>query len=87
MEVSNSLPPANVQLPFNMIVYIIEQLPFYYQKQLFLMLSEKITSESSTIKENQSSKLPLAFGAGKDFITYIASDFNAPLDDFKEYMP
>jgi len=27
------------------------------------------------------------FGCGKGLITYIAPDFDAPLDDFKEYMP
>ncbi len=26
------------------------------------------------------------FGGGKHFFTYIAEDFNKPLDDFKEYM-
>jgi len=30
---------------------------------------------------------PLQFGAGKALIGYIAEDFDAPLDDFKEYMP
>lgn len=27
------------------------------------------------------------FGSGKHIFTYIADDFNEPLDDFKEYMP
>lgn len=85
MQISNSLPSANVQLPFGMIAYIIEQLPLSYQKQLFQMLSEKIASQSIHA-ETSSTKLPLVFGAGKDFITYIAPDFNEPLDDFKEYM-
>ncbi|HEV8540976.1 MAG TPA: type II toxin-antitoxin system Phd/YefM family antitoxin [Verrucomicrobiae bacterium] len=26
------------------------------------------------------------FGCGKGLITYISPDFDAPLDDFKEYM-
>jgi len=30
-------------------------------------------------------KEPRKFGAAKDLITYIAPDFNAPLDDFKDY--
>jgi len=83
MEISNSFPSANVQLPFNMIVYIIEQLPLNYQKQILQMLSEKVNEQSAN---QEKSKLPLVFGAGKDFIAYIAPDFNAPLEDFKEYM-
>ncbi len=86
MQVSNSLSSANVQLPFSMIAYIIEQLPLNHQKLLFQILSEKIASQSTHL-ETYSTKLPLVFGAGKDFITYIAPDFNEPLDDFKEYMP
>ncbi len=26
------------------------------------------------------------FGSGKDFILYVSPDFDAPLEDFKEYM-
>jgi hypothetical protein len=26
------------------------------------------------------------FGSGKHIFTYVADDFNEPLDDFKEYM-
>ena len=86
MQISNTLPSANVQLPFSMITYIVEQLPLSYQMQLFQLLSEKIASQS-VHPEIASTKLPLTFGAGKDFITYIAPDFNEPLGDFKEYMP
>lgn len=27
------------------------------------------------------------FGDGKHIFTYVAEDFNEPLDDFREYMP
>ncbi len=41
-------------------------------------------------KENrvkaQKNAVTLKRGSGKSFITYIAEDFDAPLDDFKEYM-
>jgi len=39
-------------------------------------------------KKTETSKalLPREFGGGKHFFSYIADDFNAPLDDFKEYM-
>jgi Protein of unknown function (DUF2281) len=31
-------------------------------------------------------RLPLKRGAGKHVITYMADDFDAPLEDFKDYM-
>ncbi|HEX9956571.1 MAG TPA: DUF2281 domain-containing protein [Fibrella sp.] len=31
-------------------------------------------------------KEPRQFGTLKGLVTYIADDFDAPLDDFKEYM-
>jgi hypothetical protein len=36
--------------------------------------------------ESPESKSPREFGGGKHFFSYIADDFNEPLDDFKEYM-
>jgi antitoxin (DNA-binding transcriptional repressor) of toxin-antitoxin stability system len=27
------------------------------------------------------------FGCGKGIVSYVARDFDAPLEDFKEYMP
>ncbi len=37
-------------------------------------------------KEKKSTKKESCFGALKDKITYIAPDFDAPIDDFAEYM-
>jgi len=37
-------------------------------------------------KENGGEKKPLQFGSMKGLILYIANDFDAPLDDFEEYM-
>jgi hypothetical protein len=31
-------------------------------------------------------RLPNIRGAGKQYITYVADDFDAPLEDLKEYM-
>lgn len=31
-------------------------------------------------------RLPNKRGAGKEVITYVSDDFDAPLDDFKDYM-
>ena len=43
---------------------------------------------SLPIVEIQRSGEPVAlsFGAGKHLIKFMADDFNAPIDDFKEYM-
>lgn len=38
-------------------------------------------------KEESSAEQPLRkFGSGKHIFTYVAEDFNEPLEDFKEYM-
>jgi hypothetical protein len=42
------------------------------------------TSEESS--ENMLPHVSLKRGSAKDMITYIAEDFDAPLDDFKDYM-
>ena len=40
------------------------------------------------LKKNTASrqKKTRKFGSGKHIFTYVADDFDAPLDDFKEYM-
>ena len=42
--------------------------------------------ERESQNTNSPTPLPLKRGAGKHLITHIADDFNAPLDDFKDYM-
>jgi hypothetical protein len=37
-------------------------------------------------KKEPSKKKRLGFGSMKGLVVYIAGDFDAPLDDFKEYM-
>lgn len=37
------------------------------------------------VPKEDTQRLPLKFGAGKDLITFVADDFDAPLDHFKEY--
>ncbi len=34
---------------------------------------------------NKTEKIPLKRGSGQGIITYIAEDFDDPLDDFREY--
>ena len=36
--------------------------------------------------EETTQPISLKRGSAKDIITYMADDFDAPLDDFKEYM-
>lgn len=36
--------------------------------------------------ENGDVKKPLQFGSMKGLVVYMADDFDAPLDDFEEYM-
>ena len=37
-------------------------------------------------KSEAEKKVPRKFGEGKHIFSYIADDFNGPLDDFKDYM-
>lgn len=50
----------------------------------------RLLSEVSALKkqtEQSSIVFKRTFGCGKEVIIDIAEDFNAPLEDFKEYMP
>ena len=42
--------------------------------------------ESIDFKKEKSTKIVRTAGSLKGFITYMADDFDAPLDDFKDYM-
>lgn len=42
--------------------------------------------EKSPANQQLNERLPNKRGAGKKVITYVADDFDAPLDDFKGYM-
>ncbi|QJD80815.1 type II toxin-antitoxin system VapB family antitoxin [Spirosoma rhododendri] len=43
-------------------------------------------AKDQPVKTDPTPQLPNKFGAGKGLITYIAEDFDAPLDDMEEYM-
>jgi hypothetical protein len=45
----------------------------------------KILSLKKRVEEKESRVR--TFGSGRHFISYVADDFNEPLDDFKEYIP
>ena len=42
--------------------------------------------EMAKLSGNGDKKEPLQFGCMKGLVLYIADDFDAPLDDFEEYM-
>lgn len=42
--------------------------------------------EKSQLSKNGQKKKPLEFGCMKGLVLYIADDFDAPLDDFEDYM-
>jgi hypothetical protein len=49
------------------------------------MEKEKLIKLSKTV-QNDAKKKPLQRGSMKGLVLYIADDFDAPLDDFEEYM-
>lgn len=64
------------------------QLPPELQAEVlhFIEFLDYKRSRNQPPKEEPFPRLPNRFGAGKDIITYIAEDFDAPLDDLKDYM-
>lgn len=46
----------------------------------------KFLANNKKTSTNDLPHLPNKFGAGKAYITYIADDFDAPLDELKDYM-
>ncbi len=69
----------NVSLHLDMALFFVQSLPNDYQNAILQMLLNKQQTASTQ-------KLPFEYGAGKEAILYVSPDFNAPLDDFKEYM-
>jgi hypothetical protein len=65
----------------DVLVQQIRSLPDEVKKELFDFAEFLIKKHSQTDVK----KTPKA-GFGKDLISYIAPDFDAPLDEFKEYM-
>jgi hypothetical protein len=86
---------APIEIPLDVALYFVQQLPPTYQEAIFewLMLAHQqrqntITKNIQTIanQEDNYQQLPLQRGAGKHLIGFIADDFNEPLEDFKDYM-
>ena len=49
-----------------------------------LLLKKRSESEKQPVEKEKEIR---EFGSGRHIFTYVADDFNEPLDDFKEYMP
>lgn len=78
--------PTTSPVPLEVALFFVQKLPVSYQKAIFEWLSanEKIKTEENN--QTEIKRLPLKFGAGKHLITFVANDFNEPLEDFEEYM-
>lgn len=66
-----------VQIGFSQLVEAIRKLPPEQRKSIQSVLEE----DTLPLKSG-----PRQFGTLKGLVTYIADDFDAPLDDFKAYM-
>lgn len=64
------------------------QLPPELQAEVldFIQFLDFKKSKDQAVSAALFPRLPNKFGAGKGLITYIADDFDAPLDDLKDYM-
>lgn len=67
-----------------MLTYEVQILQPEAEHMLDEMENDKLIKISKP--KNGDARKPLQFGSMKGFVTYIADDFDAPLEDFKEYM-
>jgi prevent-host-death family protein len=51
-----------------------------------LVITQNERPVAKLVSESSSSRRPRQPGSAKDKILYMADDFDAPLEDFKEYM-
>ncbi len=71
-------------ITFELVLNMVKQLPTIDQFRLleWIMKQLKQTFSLTSTKPQRQAK----FGSGQGTIT-MAADFDAPLEDFKEYMP
>ena len=73
-------------MPYAVLEKEIEKLDEAQQNAVVLFVRFLLTQQSRKVSPKyQSKKIPL-FGALKDKIKFISSDFDEPLEDFAEYM-
>ncbi len=75
----------NVKLPLEVVLHFVQQLPPFYQQNIFEWLLKTKTERLEKV-ELKNTKLPLKRGAGKHLIGYVADDFDEHIEDFKDYM-
>jgi hypothetical protein len=68
-----------------MLTYEVEILEPIAEATLHEMESDKLI-KIAKLSENGVEKKPLQFGCMKGLVTYIADDFDGPLEDFDDYM-
>lgn len=68
-----------------MLTYKVEIIEPQAEAKLNEMASEKLIKLSKA-SANGVDKQPLQRGSMKGLVLYMADDFNAPLNDFEEYM-
>lgn len=69
-------------MPYELLEEKISKIPLQYLQELIDFADFLIAKENKTSANVRKS----CFGAMKNKITYIASDFDAPVEDFAEYM-
>lgn len=73
----------------NLLLSRLDKLSPEHQEDLLLyveFLLKKQEHQQKPKVDLGSGRLPLEFGAAKHLITYMSDDFDAPLDDFQDYM-
>jgi len=65
---------------------LIENLPADKKKVLEDLVSVLVADAGLSVNNDINNSIKPGFGGGKGIIGYMADDFDAPLDDFKEYM-
>ena len=66
------------------ILSLLRKMPAPQRERLFVLSTTTPSGEETSIVPNKPRPL---FGGGKNDIAYMADDFDAPLDEFKDYMP
>jgi hypothetical protein len=69
-------------------INIPDELPANIVQQYISNIEAQMSLLMKMAKENTSENKPVSLkrGSAKNIITFIADDFTAPLDDFKDYM-
>lgn len=70
------------QIPLEAALFFVQQLPDTHQQVILSWLQQNMEEQ----KTPMAARPPLKFGAGRHLIEYVSDDFDAPLDDFNEYM-